>query len=512
MLSSGDLALAQTAPQVVPETGRSRPSAPSRVQPGTTPGLRPVNPPDYDSAAAPRWHRRPWLRVGVKLIVALAPAAAALAVAIAFSRTWPLPGGLAATIAWWALFMVATLATWTLFANLLQRILPLATLLDLTLAFPYSPPSRLAMLRRDANPRQLESELRRLRQKDNPETAIRAQLILEFAVALTIHDSRTGGHSERVRMFTDLVAKELHLRHGDADRLRWAALLHDIGKLAVAPELLNKADFPDDDELDTLRNHPIEGYRLIAPLHQWLGSWADTVRDHHERFDGTGYPDGLRGSEISLGGRIVAVTDSFETMTSGRPYRMPLTVRAAREELVRRSGTHFDPVVVRAFLAVSVGRLWPAVAIGALVAGVPLFARISGRLSHLGLRSVSAVATAGATATLLATGVLGPRATVQLLGPSSAGPAVASTIPATVGAGLAIKPVPQSSPQTVSSGTTSTIAAAPASAPAFSSQATAGPPSVNAAPLYPAGISRHATLPPGIAKNPTAFAQWRKHH
>ena len=97
---------------------------------------------------------------------------------------------------------------------------------------------------------------------------------------------------------------------------------------------------------------------------------------HHEWWDGTGYPQGLQGHAISLGGRIVAVTDSYETMTAGRPYRKALSVKAAREELVRRSGSHFDPDVVRALLAISLGRLWPVVGIGALIAEVPFLAPV----------------------------------------------------------------------------------------------------------------------------------------
>ena len=470
------------------------------------------------STAERRWRRHPLLRAVVKLGAILAPGAAAAAVAIWFSRTVPIPVDLGGTVVWGAGFVAAVVATWMLTAELLQRTLPLATLLDLALVFPDSVPSRFAILRRHVDRRLLETDLRRLRERADPESGPRAQLILELAVALSLHDSRTRGHSERVRMFTDMVAAELHIGEHDADRLRWAALLHDIGKLGVAPEILNKPESPDDYELESLRNHPVEGYRMIAPLHKWLGPWAATVRDHHERFDGTGYPQGLQGHAISLGGRIVAVTDSYETMTAGRPYRKALSVKAAREELVRRSGSHFDPDVVRALLAISLGRLWPVVGIGALFAEVPFLAPFSGRFSQLGSRSLSGFVAAGATATLIVFGLAGPAVAVSVYGPSSNRPEVAAAPSQPDHPGSPSQAVAPSSPATTPPGAPPSPAAGGSAMPSGSSstssgtQPGAGPPTGGGQALYPAGISKRATLPPGIAKNPNPFAQWRSRH
>ena len=485
--------------------------------------LRESDLPKIPSAPAPylasgserefRWQRRPVLRAGIRLAVVVAPAAASAGAAVAFSHAVAMPAGVLETVAWWAVFTAAIVATWMATSELLQRTLPLATLLDLTLAFPYAVPSRLAILRRNIDRRQLEADLSILRERSDPESGLRAQLILEFAVALSIHDSRTRGHSERVRLYTDLIAQQLHLRPADADRLRWAALLHDIGKLAVAPEILNKPERPDDEELESLRNHPLEGFRLIAPLHRWLGPWAAAVRDHHERYDGHGYPTGLSGRSISLGGRIVAVADSFEAMTAGRPYRKALSLKAAREELVRRSGTHFDPYVVRALLAASVNRLWPLVAIGAVITQVPVLARFSWRVSQAGPRVASGFVAAAATATLVVAGVAAPTAVQFVQGPASGSAHVANVtaggLPQPVVAPpLAVPPSPAAPP----SGTSKLIPPA-ASQPAPPSPATPPPSPARAKKsLYPAGIAKHATLPQGIAKQTNPFAQWQQHH
>ncbi|HET9780891.1 MAG TPA: HD-GYP domain-containing protein [Candidatus Dormibacteraeota bacterium] len=462
-----------------------------------------------------RWRRRPVLRAALEIVVVLVPAVAAVGVAILFSRTVPAPPDTTGTVLWWVGFSAAFAATWLIAAELLQRTLPLATLLDLSLVFPNSVPSRYSILRRKVDKRRLEADLLRLRQMSDPESGTRAQLILELAVALSLHDSRTRGHSERVRMYTDLVAHELHLPERDIDRLRWAALLHDIGKLAVAPEILNKPEFPDDDELETLRNHPVEGYRLIAPLHRWLGDWAATVRDHHERFDGTGYPYGLAGTAISLGGRIVAVTDSYETMTAGRPYRNALSMRAAREELVRRSGSHFDPDVVRAFLATSAARVWPIVGLGALFAQLPFLGPVSSRLTQLGSRSVSGLAATSLAVTLIAAGVAGPAVQAVVYGPSSRPATAAAIAPAnpvvTPPSNSSAAPnQPLSSPASVPA--TSTTSNPTASTPPPAGGGGAGGGGGVGKAIYPAGIAKHAVLPAGIAKQANPFANWRLHH
>jgi len=460
-----------------------------------------------------RWRSHPLLSKALRLLVVLAPAVAAAVVGIVISRWLPVPRGGEGLIAWWGVFLGATVVTWLVCATLIQRLLPLATLLDLTLAFPDAAPSRFGLLRRSANPRQLERELRRTQEiGGDAEPARRAQIILELAAALSIHDSRTRGHSERVRMFTDLLAQEMRLPQGDADRLRWAALLHDIGKLTVSPQVLTKPGAPDDEEWVVLHRHPIEGDRLTAPLRDWLGVWADTVRHHHERFDGTGYPRGLKGQAISLGGRIVAVADSYETMTAARPYKTAISVTAARQELVRMSGSHFDPVVVRAFLNISLGRLWRAIGFSAMLAQIPFLAPIGWRLSDLGPRLLSALAAASVTIGLIFAGVAGPSPLTQLQEAATAGlPGV--QIPALPDQSVPPQPAPVPTAP-VPPGLVPPASGSPPGPGQTKTTSTPASPSSNGPSVtYPAGISRHLpSLPRGIAKNTKALAGWRSHH
>jgi HD-GYP domain-containing protein (c-di-GMP phosphodiesterase class II) len=128
-----------------------------------------------------------------------------------------------------------------------------------------------------------------------------------------------------------------------------ALLLHDLGKIGVAEELLQKAERLTDEEWAIVRSHVEIGTRMLGNI-QFLTPALATVRAHHERWDGRGYPDGLRGEEIPLGARIIAVADAFEAMTSDRPYRKGLSLEEARREIETHSGSQFDPLVVRGFL------------------------------------------------------------------------------------------------------------------------------------------------------------------
>ena len=175
-------------------------------------------------------------------------------------------------------------------------------------------------------------------------------------------------------MLTDLVAEAMNVPARDRDLLRWAAILHDIGKLRVSPTILNKPGKPSEEEWALLRAHPAHGAQIAGALLPWLGEWGDVIVQHHERYDGTGYPAGLAGREISLGGRIVAVADAYEVMTAARSYRRPVSRAAAHRELVKHSGRQFDPTVVRAMVGLSAPRLRRAQGVVAWLSDIPMVA------------------------------------------------------------------------------------------------------------------------------------------
>lgn len=170
-----------------------------------------------------------------------------------------------------------------------------------------------------------------------------------LAEALEIKDSYTWGHSTRVSQYAMAIARELHVDAAMLDQLELGSRLHDIGKIGVRESVLNKDGPLTEAEYAHVMEHPVIGWRLLAPLLRDMPVALAVVRSHHERFDGHGTPDGLAGLEIPLGARITAVADSFDAMTSGRPYRAGMPVEDALAELRRCAGTQFDPQCVEAF-------------------------------------------------------------------------------------------------------------------------------------------------------------------
>jgi hypothetical protein len=308
-------------------------------------------------------------------------------------------------VTWWVGVLLSCTVAASLVERLARRLLPLATLLRLSLVFPDKAPSRFVLARRSGNVRQLEERVRVAHERgvdDDPAKA--AEEILSLVAALSAHDRKTRGHSERVRAFTDLLAGELKISEDDRDRLRWAALLHDVGKLRVPAKILNKPGKPDAHEWELLQAHPAAGARIAGPLLSWLGEWGTTIAQHHERFDGGGYPAALAGEDISLGARIVSVADSFEVMTAARSYKKPMSVPAARAELVRNAGSQFDPALVRTFLSISIGRLWWTVGPVAWIGITPFI----GWLQRTATQAATAAQSAAVVAAVGLSGVVTP--------------------------------------------------------------------------------------------------------
>lgn len=177
-----------------------------------------------------------------------------------------------------------------------------------------------------------------------PEHVCLHEVIDVVLTTLDARDPYTYAHSCRVALFSELMAHELQLPPTVQQRIRVAAQLHDIGKIAIADQVLNKAGRLDRDEMIEIQRHPRIGYNILVRL-PTFHEIATIVLHHHERFDGEGYPQRLAGEAIPLESRIISVADAFDAMTSNRPYRKALSVDEAIAEIRRHAGEQFDPAV-----------------------------------------------------------------------------------------------------------------------------------------------------------------------
>ncbi len=173
-----------------------------------------------------------------------------------------------------------------------------------------------------------------------------------LARACDSKDGRSPDHADRARKGARLLAEELGLPDQMGRYIEYAALLHDIGKIAVDEALLRKPGKLTREEYEIIKKHPVTAHHILAPV-KYLGPVAQMVLYHQERYDGSGYPEALKGEEIPLGARLIAVIDAWESMTTDRPYRKALPPAQAQAELRRGAGTQFDPKIVAAFLKVA---------------------------------------------------------------------------------------------------------------------------------------------------------------
>ena len=169
--------------------------------------------------------------------------------------------------------------------------------------------------------------------------------------ALDLKDQETEGHSKRVTAYTIALARAMGVRSDEMKIIARGAFLHDIGKIATPDDILRKPARLTLEEEKVMREHCARGYNILRKIH-FLGRASEIVYCHQEHFDGRGYPNGLKGNEIPLGARIFAVADTLDAITSDRPYRRASSFNAARKEILRCSGTQFDPRVVETFLKI----------------------------------------------------------------------------------------------------------------------------------------------------------------
>lgn len=198
---------------------------------------------------------------------------------------------------------------------------------------------------------QMELKIKEEKMAQQKKQAEEMTLLLVKTLSDTIEakDGYLHGHSDRVSLYSAMIAKEMGLPEEEVEQIRYAATLHDIGKIGVPDTILNKPSRLTDEEYDIIKKHSAAGADILKNI-DIISYTSDIARHHHERFDGKGYPDGLKGDENSIGARIVAVADSFDAMNSRRIYRNPLEKAVIREEIIRNRGTQFDPGVADAFI------------------------------------------------------------------------------------------------------------------------------------------------------------------
>jgi putative two-component system response regulator len=197
----------------------------------------------------------------------------------------------------------------------------------------------------------IRSQLRLKRLTDQLEHT--ENVIFMLAQAVEAKDSYTEGHLRRLRAYGEQLAIACGLGPNDVRAVRYGGILHDIGKIGVREQVLHKNSPLTDEEYRHVMEHPVTGWRTLQPLLRDHAIALNVVRSHHERWDGGGLPDQLSGEKIPLEARIAAVADTFDAMTSHRPYRPQLPIDATLDELIRCRGTQFDPKTVDAFVTLT---------------------------------------------------------------------------------------------------------------------------------------------------------------
>ncbi|MFQ5663715.1 MAG: diguanylate cyclase, partial [Terriglobia bacterium] len=174
--------------------------------------------------------------------------------------------------------------------------------------------------------------------------------VTSLAFAIDAKDHYTQGHSQNVTRYCLQVARHLRMPEKEVEELRLAALLHDVGKIGIPETILNKPGPLTADEFDVMKQHAVLGAKILEPLRS-IQNIQKIVRHHHERWDGTGYPDGLAGEAAPLGARLIAIADAYDTMVTERTYKRSRSHPEAVDELRRCAGTQFEPKLVEAFVA-----------------------------------------------------------------------------------------------------------------------------------------------------------------
>jgi HD-GYP domain-containing protein (c-di-GMP phosphodiesterase class II) len=178
-----------------------------------------------------------------------------------------------------------------------------------------------------------------------------------LAAAIDEKDPYTRGHSGRVAKYSIIMGEAMGMDADELDRLRISALLHDVGKIGVDDRVLKKPGKLTDEEFDLMKQHPVKGANIMRPVPQ-LKEMLPGIELHHEAIDGRGYPYGLRGEEIPVMARIIAVADTFDAMTTNRPYQSAMEVDYALEKIRKLTGTKFDPRVTDALeFAIRAGKI-----------------------------------------------------------------------------------------------------------------------------------------------------------
>jgi putative nucleotidyltransferase with HDIG domain len=170
--------------------------------------------------------------------------------------------------------------------------------------------------------------------------------------ALDLRDKETEGHTQRVTEMTLKLGRSFGLSEADMVQVRWGALLHDIGKMGVPDGILNKPGPLTDEEWLVMKKHPSFAYEMLSPI-RYLRQALDIPYSHHEKWDGSGYPRGLKGEQIPLTARLFAMVDVWDALTSNRPYRKAWSEEKTRRHIQAGAGTHFDPKAVEAFVNMS---------------------------------------------------------------------------------------------------------------------------------------------------------------